>query len=448
MSQRLFGTDGMRGVAFTPPLDRVTVTRLGAALATHLRDQGRPPRVLLAGDTRASTPPLAEWVGGSLIAAGGEVAWAGVLPTPAVSHLLREEGGYGAGVVVSASHNPAPDNGIKLVGPDGAKWPITEEACLEARLLGLAGEQRVASLPSAEPRFARRYLGWLGASLPERPLSGLKLVVDAANGAASPVVEEFFASLGAVTTVIHARPDGVNINAGCGALHPEVLAASVLATGANAGVAFDGDADRAVLVAADGRVLDGDDVLLLWARELARRGALAKRVVIATVMSNLGLELTLENEGIKLIRCPVGDREVWDAMRREGAVLGGEQSGHVICSLLSVTGDGLLTAAHVLAVACRLGLPLADLSDLQRLPQVLLNVRVARRTPLDQVPELRAAISEAEGKLGRSGRVFVRYSGTEPLLRIMVEAAARDQATATAELLGGVAVRHLGSPAT
>jgi phosphoglucosamine mutase len=447
LSLRLFGTDGMRGVAFQEPLDRATVTRLGAALAAHLRELGRPPRILLAGDTRASTPALAEWVGGALIAAGGEVAWAGVLPTPAVSHLLREEVCYGAGVVVSASHNPAEDNGIKLVGAEGCKWSADEEALLEARLVALSGEQPVASLPAPDPRFTGRYLGWLSASLPERPLAGMTVVVDAANGAAVPVASEFFASLGADVRMICAQPDGLNINARCGALHPDALISEVRASGADCGVALDGDADRAVLVAADGRVLDGDDVLLVWARDLAGRGALRQRAVVATVMSNLGLELALERAGIRIVRCSVGDREVWHAMRKAGAVLGGEQSGHIICSLLSVTGDGLLTAAHVLAIARRLGRPLAELSDLERLPQVLRNVRVGRRQPLTEVPELESAIRETETGLGRAGRLLVRYSGTEPVLRIMVEALDHEQADAIAARLSDLAVRCLGGSA-
>ncbi len=445
MTARLFGTDGMRGVAFEYPLDRPTLTRLGAALLAHLRESGSPPVVLLAGDTRASTPVLAEWVGGAFAAAGGEIHWAGVLPTPAVSHLLRDRGGYGAGVVVSASHNPAADNGVKLVTAAGTKWPVEQERLLEARLTSMAGEVPVASLPPAEGRWRDRYVELLVASLPPRPLAEQRLVVDAANGAASPVAGPFFEALGAEVTLIHAEPDGANINARCGALFPELLAREVRQRGADAGVALDGDADRAILVTATGRVLDGDDVLLMWARTLSMDGRLPGMTVVATVMSNLGLQVALRREAIKLVRCPVGDREVWEAMQRDGAALGGEQSGHIICSHLSVTGDGLLTAAHVLAASRAAGSTLEIAADLERFPQVLLNVRVGARRPVDQVPALAAAVKSAESRLSDNGRVFVRYSGTEPLLRIMVEAEEDSVARETAEGIAAVAREHLGS---
>ena len=445
MSSALFGTDGMRGVALEYPLDRATLTRLGAALAAHLREAGLPPAVLLAGDTRASTPVLAEWVGGAFAAAGGEVHWAGVLPTPAVSHLLRDRGGYGAGVVVSASHNPAADNGVKLVNQVGTKWPVDEERRLEARLDAVPTEVPVVPLPGVDARARERYIELLLASLPPRALEGVRVVVDPANGAASHVAGRFFEALGAKVTVIHGEPDGRNINARCGALFPELLAAEVRRLRADAGVALDGDADRAILVTGTGRVLDGDDALFVWARALRADGKLPGPTVIATVMSNLGLEAALRREGITLVRCPVGDREVWEAMQRDGAALGGEQSGHVICSHLSVTGDGLLTAAHLLAGARRTGKGLDDLATLERFPQVLLNVRVASHRPVDEVPELAAAVRSAQRQLADNGRVFVRYSGTEPLLRIMVEAADDRVARETAEGLAAIARERLGA---
>ena len=444
MRGRLFGTDGIRGVAFEPPLDRPTLTRLGAALAAHLRGAGLAPRVLLAGDTRASTPILAEWVGGGFAAAGGEIHWAGVLPTPAVSHLLHDRGGYGAGVVVSASHNPALDNGVKLVGEMGSKLPVEEEVRLEERLASTPAEVAVLPLPEAEGSWRLRYLELLLASLPPRPLSGLRLVVDVANGAAAPVAREFFTALGAEVLLIHAEPDGTNINARCGALFPEILAREVRRVRADAGAALDGDGDRAILVTGAGRVLDGDDALLLWARALAGRDRLPGRKVVATVMSNLGLEVALSREAIALVRCPVGDREVWETMQREGAVLGGEQSGHVICSHHAVTGDGLLTAAHLLTVVRQSGSTLEALADLERFPQVMLNVRVATRRAVDEIPRLAEAVRAAEARLAGSGRVFVRYSGTEPLLRIMVEASGEEQARETAEQLAAVAREQLG----
>jgi phosphoglucosamine mutase len=271
------------------------------------------------------------------------------------------------------------------------------------------------------------------------------VIVDPANGAAAPVAGEFFAALGADVALIHADPDGTNINARCGALFPELLAAEVRRVHADAGVALDGDADRAILVTASGRVLDGDDALLLWARALAADARLPRRTVVATVMSNLGLEAALKGEEIALVRCPVGDREVWETMRREGAVLGGEQSGHVICSHHAVTGDGLLTAAHLLTVARRAGRTLEELADLKRFPQVLVNVRVAARRPMADVPALRDAVAAAERGLAGEGRVFVRYSGTEPLLRIMVEASCEARARETAEGLATLAREHLGA---
>jgi phosphoglucosamine mutase len=443
--ERLFGTDGMRGVALQYPLDEGTVTRLGHALAVHLREAGAPCRVLLAGDTRRSTPVLADWFGGAFLGSGGQVEWAGVLPTPAVSHLVRSDGGYGAGVIVSASHNPAADNGIKLVGAGGSKLPRDEELALERRLLALDHQPEVLPLGRPASTDAARYLELLLGTLPARALAGLKVVVDTAHGAATPVAGELFARLGAVVSLINAAPDGDNINASCGALHPEGLAARVAESGADAGVALDGDADRAVLVTHTGRVLDGDDVLWLWARDLKSRDLLPGRALVATVMSNLGLEVACRQADLRLERCPVGDREVWEAMQRTGAVLGGEQSGHIICAHHAVTGDGLLTAAHVLHLAAKQHTALEALADLAHFPQVLLNVRVARRRPLDQVPELAAAIARHQSDLDGNGRVFVRYSGTEPMLRIMVEAATTQAARDTAEHLATVARTHLGA---
>lgn len=443
MTARLFGTDGVRGIALHYPLDRPTVTRLGRALAAHLEASGRPLRVLLAGDTRASTAELAAWVGGAFQAAGGEVVWAGVLPTPAVSHLVRAGGGFGTGIIVSASHNPAADNGIKLVTGSGMKWPADDERALEARIHATLAEPEMAPLARLDPSLHARYVEILVGTLPERTLAGLHLVIDAAHGAAAEVAGLVFARLGAVTTVLNAAPDGTNINLGCGALHPEGLAREVVARGADAGVALDGDADRAILVTRTGRVLDGDDVLDLWARHLQAVGQLPGHTLVATVMSNIGLALACRRRGLHLVRCAVGDREVWETMRREGAALGGEQSGHVICAHHAVTGDGLLTAAHVLAAVHAAGQGLEELANLEHFPQVLLNVRVGARRPLAEVPSLEASIRAHEQRLGDDGRVLVRYSGTEPLLRIMVEAPSDAEAQSTAEAIADDAIRHL-----
>lgn len=447
MTERLFGTDGIRGVALEPPLDRGTVSRLGTALAAHLHERGLPCRVLLAGDTRASTPLLAAWLAAGFRANGGEVLWGDVLPTPAVSHLLRDMGGFGAGVVVSASHNPACDNGIKLVTADGTKWPAAEEYRLEDRLSRTAQPEEFDTVPAPRTDLAERYLALLQATLPARCLAGLSLVVDAANGAAGGVAEPFFSSLGAQVEVVHAEPDGVNINENCGALFPEALAELVRERGADAGVAFDGDADRTILVTHVGRILNGDDVLLLWARALARAGRLTGNALVATIMSNIGLEVALGRERLGLVRCPVGDREVWAAMQRDGLVLGGEQSGHIICSHHATTGDGLLTAAHTLAAAAQAGRHLEELADLERFPQVLVNVRVARRKPIESVPGLAKVVEGLQQRLDGHGRLVVRYSGTEPLLRVMVEAPTPGEAESAAEEVAAAARSLLGMPA-
>jgi phosphoglucosamine mutase len=444
VSARLFGTDGIRGVALQPPLDERTVTRLGTALAAHLGERGLPARILLAGDTRASTPVLAQWLGGACAAAGAEVHWAGVLPTPAVSHLLRDDGGFGAGVVISASHNPAADNGIKLMTGAGSKWSVAEESALEARLdrtMMAVGK----ALPPPEQHWQERTIKLLLGTLPDQPLAGMHVVVDAANGAASPLAQRFFAGLGARVRLIHAAPDGANINLRCGALHPEELAREVRRDRADFGVALDGDADRAILVTDSGRVLNGDDTLLLWGRDLARRDMLPQRIVVATVMSNFGLEEAFHAASIRLVRCAFGDREVWDAMEREGAALGGEQSGHVICSHFSVTGDGLLTAGHVFAIAAWHEARLETLADLRRFPQILLNLHVADQRPLAELPGVNGAIRGAEARLAGHGRVFVRYSGTEPLLRVMVEAASEELAQTLARDVIAAAREEIGA---
>lgn len=440
---RLFGTDGVRGVPGRYPLDQGTVMGLSRALFQLLAQRDLPLRVLLAGDTRVSTPLLASWFAGAFLHAGGEVVWAGILPTPAVSHLLRLVGGFGAGVVVSASHNPACDNGIKVLAPSGEKLTQADEAWLEKRL-SREGVTASPALPAEDMSFRQAYLRFLVETLPPQALAHLTMVVDAANGAASHVAAPFFQALGAKVELIHASPNGENINLGCGALHPQDLAAAVRAGKADAGVAFDGDGDRAVLVTSTGRVLNGDDLLLLWARALAREGLLPGGVVVATVMSNVALDVALRREGMRLVRCPVGDREVWEAMRREKAALGGEQSGHVICAHHSVTGDGLLTAAHILAAGVREGKGLEERADLVPFPQVLLGVSVKEKRPLEQIPELFGALQEAESKLGNSGRLVVRYSGTENLLRIMVEAAETSTAEKLAADLAGIARRLLG----
>ena len=416
---RLFGTDGIRGRALEPPLDEITVRKLGAGLAEELSTESRP-HILLAGDTRGSTATLAAWIAEGFQGAGGMVTWAGVLPTPAVSHLLRR-GGFSAGVVISASHNPASDNGIKVISATGEKLAEHLERRLEARLRA-AAPARGGSLPAADLTLARSYLEAVEASHARpRPLAGLRLVVDAAHGAATGLASELLERLGARVDTIASSPDGLNINDCCGATAPEALTEEVVRRRADGGLALDGDADRAILVDENGAILDGDDLLLAWARSLRPAGRLPNDRVVATVMSNYGLERALAEDGIELVRCPVGDRSVWETMRSTGAALGGEQSGHIICSHHTVTGDGLITGSHVLAIAAASGRPLSSLSDLVRLPQVLINVAVRRKTPFNQVPEIAGRLADVEAELAGRGRVLLRYSGTEPLARVMVE---------------------------
>lgn len=418
--RRLFGTDGIRGIALEPPLDRPTVGRLGSALAEFLSRRQTSPGLLLAGDTRASTEVLAGWLAESYQAAGGRVTWAGVLPTPAVSHLLRA-GGYAAGAVISASHNPAADNGIKVLGPGGEKLPEAAEEELEA-LMEAARPTPGPPLPPPDRSLVSQYVDLLLKTHDRcRPLAGLSVVVDAAHGAASGLAEVVLEALGARVEAIASDPDGLNINRGCGATAPQTLAEAVRSRGAHCGVALDGDADRALVVDERGNVLDGDDILLIWARHLERGGRLRGRQVVATVMSNFGLERALTRSGITLHRCAVGDRAVWLAMREQGAALGGEQSGHVICSHHSVTGDGLITGSHVLAIAAASGEPLSRASDLTRLPQVLLNVPVRRKDPFEQLPGVWGELRRTEARLNGRGRVLLRYSGTESLARVMIE---------------------------
>ena len=329
--ETLFGTDGIRGRAYEPPLDEGTVRRLGVALAEDLALQCPEPRILLAGDTRASTNDLATWLGSSFQAAGGSVTWGGVLPTPAVSHLLRKADCV-AGVVISASHNPAEDNGIKVLGPGGEKLADEIERHIESRIEEVSPVTG-SDLPTLDSSLGARYLDLLVASHSiQRPLDGLHIVVDAANGAASMFGGQLLDRLGAEVAMIASEPDGHNINANCGATAPGLLADKVVELGADAGLALDGDADRAVLVDESGEVLDGDDILLAWARKLLGDGGLPGGRVVATVMSNFGLETALGRDGMGVIRCSVGDREVWMTMKEHGAALGGEQSGHIICS--------------------------------------------------------------------------------------------------------------------
>ena len=416
MSQ-LFGTDGIRGKALEAPLDSETVRSLGGALVRLAKREGREAFFLLGGDTRVSTPQIARWLAGGITAEGGELSWAGVLPTPAISRLLAA-GAWTGGVVISASHNPACDNGIKVLDGKGAKIGREEELVLEELIrepVGSGGQD----LPPVDGRLREQYRRFLLSSLDGARPWPMHIVLDAAHGAASGLAEEVLEELGFSLTSIASKPNGHNINEGVGATMPGRLVEEVRRRGADAGMALDGDADRVILVDEQGGVLDGDDILLAWGRALKECNRLPGHRVVATVMSNFGLEAALSREGIELLRCPVGDRSVWEKMQQSDSVLGGEQSGHIICSHHGVSGDGLLTGIHLLSFCGRKAL--SALSDLERLPQVLVNVPVSSRIPFEEIPGVSNTLAEIERKLEGQGRILLRYSGTELLARIMVE---------------------------
>jgi len=425
--QRLFGTDGIRAPFGAPPLDRATVSALGAHLARMLVEgatDGEPPGVVMGGDTRSSTPTITRWLARGLAAGGARVRHAGVIPTPAVAFLARKLGAACA-VAVSASHNLPPDNGIKLVTGDGFKWTPEAEKALEDRLRAEPAPPIGGSEPAIdpEPELTELYLASLLESLPgDRPLGGLRLAVDAAHGAASACAGRLFTALGAQVHLLAASPDGENINLGCGSTHPEALAAVMVGGGFDLGIAFDGDADRALFVDETGGVRDGDLTLYLWARDLAARGQLPGSRIVATSMSNLGLERALARDGIGVERCDVGDREVVAMLLRQGLRLGGEQSGHIVDLARATTGDGLATALAIASLLRRSGRPFSHLAgDFRRHPQILLNVPVREKVPFEKLPAVCAAAARIEERLGTDGRLVLRYSGTEPLARIMIE---------------------------
>ena len=427
MAKHLFGTDGIRGVPGTYPLDDPTLERVGSALGKYLAAKAsakNTPRVLIGRDTRESGPHMAELLATGLAEGGAEPVSAGVLTTPGVAWLVNREG-FAAGVVISASHNPYHDNGVKLISSSGMKFPDAIEAELEKIILSSNGNrpEKKALAPHGDEDLHRDYLNGLrGAVVPGGNLAGMKVVLDCANGAASRLAPELFRSLGANVNAINSAPDGKNINASCGSLHPEALQKRVVETGAALGVAFDGDADRALFVGASGKLIDGDGVLLAAGRYLKSTGALKGDTIVGTTMANLGLERALEKSGLRLARTAVGDRYVLEEMQRIGANLGGEQSGHILFLDDATTGDGILTAVKIASIASVAG-PLDGLvSELKIFPQKIVNVKVKSKPSLNTLPEVSRAIHEAESALGKSGRVVVRYSGTEPLARVMVEA--------------------------
>ena len=424
MTKELFGTDGIRGIPGTYPLDDTTLYGVARSLGKYLLERDPKPRVLIGMDTRESGPHIAAQLGAGLADDGVVFVSAGVISTPGVACLVRQKK-FSAGMVISASHNPFHDNGVKLFAGTGMKFPDEVEEHLEVEIQSHKNYQPTphgVAVPT-DRALVEEYLAYLrGRVIPGANLAGMKLVLDCANGAASQLGPSLFRSLGADVIAIHDQPNGRNINDGCGSLHPENLRKKVIETCAAMGVAFDGDADRAMFVSASGRHVDGDGVLLAAARFLKSVGQLNGGRVIGTTMANLGLERTLEAEGLSLVRTPVGDRYVLEEMLRSGANLGGEQSGHIIFLDDATTGDGLLTA---LKMACLVALrgPLDDLvCGLKIFPQTIVNIRVKSKPPLESLPVVSAAIDEATKTLGAAGRVVVRYSGTEPKARVMVEA--------------------------
>ena len=433
----------MRGVAGQPPLDPATTFAVGVALAKWIGQHHLDPEVVIGMDTRESGPWIAAQVAGGLEKNGVRARFAGLITTPGIAHVTRT-GPFAAGVMISASHNPYHDNGIKIIDHSGFKLPDEQEHAIEQDIFAwlATGETPTPAELTTDHGLDQAYIDDLAATLPDS-LGGLRLVVDGSNGPATYLAPALIERLGAVVDRIHCAPDGKNINLHCGSQHLESLREQVIETRADLGVAFDGDADRAMFISHSGKIVDGDMVLLVTAQPLYTRGRL--KDVIATVMSNLGLELALRARGIGLVRTPVGDKYVLDEMVKRNAPLGGEQSGHIIFRDYATTGDGLLTALRVLEVMRASGQDLDALtSEFVSYPQLLVNVRVKERRPLADLEAVNAGIRRAEGEFGASGRVLVRFSGTEPLARVMVEGPALDRVTYHAHAIADAIGKELG----
>jgi phosphoglucosamine mutase len=425
--RKLFGTDGIRAVAGEAPLDKRTIYAIGVALATSL---GSNSRIIMGTDTRESCHWIAATLASGLRAAGAHVDSAGIITTPAIAFLARKHG-FSAGVVISASHNPWQDNGIKIFGGNGYKLPDDVELSIEQEIDRVLTTNPTLpedpTLPEVNESYRAEYIRFLLEAVPGISLDNRHIVLDCANGAASTVAPQLFESLHGTVDVTHASPDGRNINEHCGALHPEIVAAQVKVSGASMGITFDGDADRALFADENGNVVNGDAIMLACARDLQARGELTNNLVVATTMSNMGLETAFARSGITMLRAPVGDKYVLEEMRNSGASLGGEQSGHILFPARATTGDGLLTALLVLDLVHRSNKPLGQLiADLTNYPQIILNVKVREKKPLHTIPTVVATIEAAELELKDTGRVVIRYSGTEALARVMIEAASAE----------------------
>jgi len=448
-ARRLFGTDGIRAVAGEFPLDATTIYACGLALGHSLRKMATEPKVILGRDTRESSPWIGALLAEGLREAGAQVESAGVVPTPAVAFLARTHG-FQAGVVISASHNPWQDNGIKLFGADGFKLADAVEKAMEEEILhhaSISAAPDPATLPPLEDNAGLQadYIQFLLDCVPGLRLKNLRIVADCANGAAASVAPELFRRLGGDVILENIAPDGRNINLNCGALHPAYVAAEVRLRVADLGLTFDGDADRCMLAGCHNNVINGDAILLMAARDLKARGMLTGDLVVATTMSNMGLEAALKRSGIHMLRAPVGDRYVLEEMQKHNAALGGEQSGHILLPHLATTGDGLLTALVVLDLVARTGKGIDELTeDLKVFPQVIVNVKVREKRPLERIPTVAAAIRAAEEELKDSGRVVIRYSGTEALARVMIEAESEEAMKRHAEAIAGAIRAELG----
>jgi phosphoglucosamine mutase len=453
--RKLFGTDGIRGVANKDPMTAEMALRLGQAVAQHFKHPDRPGRIVIGKDTRLSGYMLESALYAGIVSAGADVMLVGPLPTPGIAFItwsMRAD----AGVVISASHNPFQDNGIKIFAADGFKLPDEVEAELEQRMEeiaagGAAGSASARTAPDTIGKARKiedsrgRYVQFLKGTFPkERTLDGMKIVVDCANGAAYHVAPRVFEELGAEVIALGVEPNGRNINENCGAMHPEGMVAVVRRTGAQLGVALDGDADRVIMCDETGNVIDGDQVMAILGTRMLDKQTLPERTVVATVMSNLGLERALAAKGGKLVRTAVGDRYVVEAMREKGLLLGGEQSGHIVFLDHATTGDGMVAALRVLSVMVQEGRPLSELGKaMTRYPQVLLNFAVARKRPLEEMPAVTKVIARVERDLGADGRVVVRYSGTESKARIMIEGTDEVRIRAHAEDIAVVLKREL-----
>ena len=442
---RLFGTDGVRGKAGEPPLDHETVARLGAALVRGMRHGEKPLRFIVGRDTRESGEWIEQELARGIRSEHGQLTSGGVIPTPAVAYVAREMD-FDAGIVISASHNPFDDNGIKVFSGRGEKFTEALERHVEQivadRSWSVNGD---LARPVDRTDVADAYLAHAKLALPDpQRLGRLRIAIDTANGATTAVAGRLFRELGFDVVTIGGDPDGRNINLHCGSTHPELLAEVVRQHHCRIGVAFDGDGDRAIFTDAGGSIVDGDAVLLMCGRHMKAQGRLKGNAVVATVMSNIGLELALRASGIELVRTAVGDKYVMEEMLKRDLSIGGEQSGHIIFSDHLSTGDGIATALNVLRVMAETGRELADLAgELVTYPQVLLNVRVRQKKDLSTIPAVSDAMADVERRLAGTGRLLVRYSGTEPLLRIMIEGKDQQEIQTMAASIAAVVKQEL-----